>query len=201
MSLLPRIRTEVPMLTHSPAQRLPSLLRELARSLPYRRARLRGSRSTITIFHFCGNSPTKCSTAQTSRRNENAEPFSGAHSHLASRERMLREVQRSSCLPTSVLGGCGSHRSLILTEHMKNESLYRIVVVVLLAAVLVVQLLIFYRMQTGSPTLADLRKAKPEQRPEMLLRIPLVRVEGTVDVAGTVDVDVNNTPLEVQIVR
>lgn len=78
---------------------------------------------------------------------------------------------------------------------MKPESLYKCTFVALLAAILAVQLLILSRMPSTPPTLADLRKVKAEQRREMLLRIPLVRVE------GTVNVDVNNTPLEVQIAR
>jgi len=78
---------------------------------------------------------------------------------------------------------------------MKYESLYRLILVALLAAILVVQLLILARIPPGSPTSADLQSAKAEQRREMLLRIPLARV------AGTVDVDVNNTPLEVELQR
>jgi len=66
----------------------------------------------------------------------------------------------------------------------------------LLAAILVTQILILLRVPPPAPTLQDLRNAKAGSAGrELLDTVPLVRVQ------GTVDVQVENTPLEVQIYR
>ena len=48
-------------------------------------------------------------------------------------------------------------------------------------------------------TVGDLRNAKTEQKRELQRGLPLVYVQGSVDVTGSVDI--NNEPLRVQIVR
>jgi hypothetical protein len=66
------------------------------------------------------------------------------------------------------------------------------VVVSLLAAILVTQILILLRMPPPPPTFQSVRNAKPASvRRELLQRVPLVRVE------GTVEVEVQNEPLQV----
>ena len=85
---------------------------------------------------------------------------------------------------------------------MKYESFYKAALIVLLSAILVVQVLILSRMPQAAlkpPTLGDLRNAKGEQRRELLLGLPIVHVQGSVDVSGSVNI--NNEPLQVQIVR
>lgn len=77
---------------------------------------------------------------------------------------------------------------------MKNESTYRIIVVALLAAILAVQCAVLIRIPK-SVTAADFQKKglTQEQRKSLVLNIPLARV------SDTVDVDVQNTPVEVRI--
>ena len=85
---------------------------------------------------------------------------------------------------------------------MKYESLYKPVLIVLLSTILVVQMLILSRMPQTSPnppTVGALRNAKGEQKRKLLLDIPIVQVQGSVEVSGSVDID--NAPLEVEIVR
>ncbi len=78
-------------------------------------------------------------------------------------------------------------------------------IVGLLAAILAIQVLILLRMPDSPPSTKALREAKPgKERAELLQSIPLVRVEGgtiDADITGTVDVEVQNTPLEVEIYR
>jgi len=87
-------------------------------------------------------------------------------------------------------------------------------IVVLLAAILVTQVLILLRipgMPASPPTYgAWLREQTRDERMKLLLDIPLVRIQGgnidaditgTVDVEGTVGVEVENTPLEVEVYR
>ena len=90
-----------------------------------------------------------------------------------------------------------------------------VAVVVLLTAILATQILILRRMPNSSPTVGALQDAKTkEARTELFRSIPLVSVQGTVDVdvQGTADVEVKNIlpvdvevknmlPVEVRIVR
>jgi hypothetical protein len=78
---------------------------------------------------------------------------------------------------------------------------FRLTVVFLLIGILVVQILILRRMSPPLPTLAVLRQATPEGRKELLLRRPLVTVDGSVSIDGTVGVNIENTPVEVEINR
>ena len=79
----------------------------------------------------------------------------------------------------------------------------------LLAAILATQILILLRMPGSPPTIRAMRNAHGDARRELLQSIPMVRVEGgtidnvtTVDsVTDTVNVEVQNEPLEVEIDR
>lgn len=93
---------------------------------------------------------------------------------------------------------------------MLVEGLFRLVVVALLSSTLAVQLLILKKMPEPLPSLAILGEASTvEEKRALLLRRPLVTVDGTVGVTGTVDVSVEgtvdvsveNTPLEVEVTR
>lgn len=78
------------------------------------------------------------------------------------------------------------------------------VVVVLLAAILSTQLLILMRMPVPLPTIGAVQNAKTDNaRLELLRNIPVIRVQGGTidDITGTVDVTVQNTPLEVEVDR
>jgi hypothetical protein len=81
----------------------------------------------------------------------------------------------------------------------------RWVIVALLAAILATQVLILLRMPPPPPTIREIQNAKTEdERTELLLGIPLIRVQGgtiDADISGTVDFAVQNTPLEVQVYR
>ena len=88
---------------------------------------------------------------------------------------------------------------------MKNESTYRITVILLLAGILAVQSAVLLRIQKPV-TMADLRKngLTPQQRTALLLKIPLVRVNGSVDVDvqnPSLGVDVVGQPIQVEISR
>jgi len=88
---------------------------------------------------------------------------------------------------------------------MKTESAYRITVIVLLVGILAVQSAVLIRIQKPV-TLADLRKngLTQEQRTALLLKIPMARVNGSVDVDvqnSSLDVDVAGQPIQVEIVR
>ena len=84
---------------------------------------------------------------------------------------------------------------------MKNESTYRVTVILLLVGILSVQSAVLIRLPKPVTT-ADLHRngLTQDQRNALLLNIPLVRVNGSVDVdvQNIVDVD---TPLQVEIVR
>jgi len=86
---------------------------------------------------------------------------------------------------------------------MNKETRYRAVLVTLLAAILIVQILILVRIPPGAVTWGDFagpagkRKSSEELR-ALLYRLPVVQVYG---VHETVDVNVENTLLDVQIVR
>jgi hypothetical protein len=71
------------------------------------------------------------------------------------------------------------------TVHQKLE-------IGLLSAVVVLQFLIFLRMPGKAPTFGELRASKGESRRELLSRRPLVYVDGSVEVPGTVDVRVSD---------
>ena len=82
---------------------------------------------------------------------------------------------------------------------MKYEAMFRIAVVVLLSAILVVQILTLLRAPQATPTMADLREASGDQRGELMLRVPLVRVQGAVEVNGSVEIE--NDTIQVEVVR
>lgn len=73
---------------------------------------------------------------------------------------------------------------------------FQIIVCLLLAAILVVQIFILQRMPL---TYGELRKLSAKGRRNLRLKLPVVRVYGTVDVSG--NMEVTNTPLEVEIAR
>lgn len=83
--------------------------------------------------------------------------------------------------------------------------------VVLLVAILATQLLILRRMPAPIPTLGMLNSTPAgDARMTLLQQLPLIRVQGggieasvsgTVEVEGTVQVEVGNTPLEVELSR
>lgn len=79
------------------------------------------------------------------------------------------------------------------------------IVVMLLLAILITQVLILLRMPSFTPTVRMLRNAKTyDEFQQILDGIPLVWVHGgdiRADIAQTVDVEVINTPLEVQLYR
>ncbi len=86
--------------------------------------------------------------------------------------------------------------------------LYRVLVIVLLSSILFVQIKLLKSVPPSPPTFGDLKKiTNAEQRKEMMLKRPLVVVDGSVgidgsvDISGTVDVEVQNTFLPVEIVR
>lgn len=86
------------------------------------------------------------------------------------------------------------------------DKLLKSLVVLLLGATLVTQLLMLRRMELTPSryaplTLADIVNAPPQMRRELLMRIPIVRIEGTVPVNGAVDCSIVESPLQVQIVR
>src|SRR5262245_1952598 len=76
---------------------------------------------------------------------------------------------------------------------MRFEILYRALVVMLLAAIVSVQFMILRRMPAPLPSLRTLRAAAPAQRADLRQRIPIVRVD------GVVSVEVENSPLDVNI--
>lgn len=88
---------------------------------------------------------------------------------------------------------------------MKNESGYRITVIVLLVGILAVQSAVLIRIQKPV-TLGDIRKngLTKEQRSALLLKIPMVSVSGSVGVDvqnRSLDVDVAGQPIQVEVVR
>jgi hypothetical protein len=87
---------------------------------------------------------------------------------------------------------------------MNNQARFRLLVIVLLAAMLGVQVMILERMPKPSLTVGDVYGSKPIKK-EILRRIPVVEVYSVmrpvdVEVGNTVNVDVD-TPLDVRIVR
>jgi hypothetical protein len=76
-----------------------------------------------------------------------------------------------------------------------SESRFRYIVVGLLGALVVLQLLMLYRLPTPV-TLNSYIAAPQDQKADLIKQVPLVRVQG-----GSVDVEVQNTPLEVEINR
>lgn len=74
--------------------------------------------------------------------------------------------------------------------------IFKVVVLLLLGSTLVVQLLILRRMPVSLPSIARLQMATtPEAKRALLLSSPMVSV------AGSVDVRIQDTPLEVEVVR
>lgn len=81
-------------------------------------------------------------------------------------------------------------------------SLYRVLVIALLCGILFVQTRLLRSVPPPPPTFGDLRKSSDaEIRKELMLRRQLVVVDGEVGIKGTVDVEVQNTPLYVDIER
>lgn len=76
-----------------------------------------------------------------------------------------------------------------------SESRFRYIVVGLLGVLVLLQLLMLYRLPTPV-TLNSLISAPQDQKADLIKQVPLVRVQG-----GSVDVEVQNTPLEVEINR
>ncbi|MEI8290946.1 MAG: hypothetical protein WCH99_15890 [Verrucomicrobiota bacterium] len=88
---------------------------------------------------------------------------------------------------------------------MKTEALYQTLVVALLAGVLATQIAILHRT-SRTVTLGDClnKKLTKEQKMALLQALPLVRVNGTVDVDiqnNPLEVEIENTPVDVQIQR
>jgi hypothetical protein len=78
------------------------------------------------------------------------------------------------------------------------DSVLRALTVLLLAIIAILQALILTRMP---PTIGELRSADAADRRKILMRKPLIDVSGSVEVDNTVSVEVDNSPLEVEIVR
>lgn len=74
-----------------------------------------------------------------------------------------------------------------------SESRFRYIVVGLLGALVVLQLLVLYRLPIPI-TINSLIAAPQDQKADLIKQVPLVRVQG-----GSVDVEVQNTPIEVEI--
>ena len=79
------------------------------------------------------------------------------------------------------------------------EKVFKVAVICLLGGIVGLLLAILQRMPGPSPTLGELRNADAKSRETLLLQRPIVYVQGTVEVNGTVDV--GNTPLEVEVAR
>ncbi|WP_318557308.1 hypothetical protein [Geobacter anodireducens] len=75
------------------------------------------------------------------------------------------------------------------------EGTFRVAVVALLGALVGLQLLILNRLPMPV-TLASVIAAPQEKKADLIKQVPLVRVHG-----GSVGVDVQNTPLEVEVAR
>lgn len=83
---------------------------------------------------------------------------------------------------------------------MNSNRWLGLMALVLLGAILAVQVMILRRLpQQRLVSMTDVRNAPADQRRDLILGLPMVQVYGTVDVQGTVDVE--NEPLQVQIVR
>ena len=76
----------------------------------------------------------------------------------------------------------------ILWSQRAADAAFRIAVIALLAAIARDQAEISRKLDKEPISRASLRAADPDDRKELANRIPLVRVEGTVDVSGHVDV-------------
>ena len=74
------------------------------------------------------------------------------------------------------------------------DRILRVIACLLLFGILVVQILILERMP---PTLNDVRKAKGKALKELMLKQPIIRAE----ISEPLRVEVDNTPLEVEIYR
>jgi hypothetical protein len=74
-----------------------------------------------------------------------------------------------------------------------SEKTFRVFVVALLGALVGLQGLTLYR-QTTPLTLASFLAAPDDKKGDLIRQVPLVRVQG-----GSVDVEVRNTPLEVEV--
>lgn len=89
-------------------------------------------------------------------------------------------------------------------QSLKSDKI-RWVIVALLTGILGTQMLILFRMPAAWPTIQAVQNAKTDDaRKGLLLGIPLVRIQGgtvSADITGTVDVEVQNTPLGVEIYR
>lgn len=93
----------------------------------------------------------------------------------------------------------------------KNYGWSNGLIVALLAAILVTQVLILVRMPAPFPTFGALRKIESsDERVKLIESLPLVRVHGgtlsadvtgSVEIDGSVDVKIQNTPLGVEIYR
>ena|ERR1700681_2570154 len=78
---------------------------------------------------------------------------------------------------------------------------FRVAVVLLLAAMLVVQVAILRKMPEPVPSVAAIQNAaSPAATRDLLLRRPMVTVNGSVEVEGSVEAEIINfTPIEVEI--
>ena len=92
---------------------------------------------------------------------------------------------------------------------MNRETTYRAALVTLLTAILIVQILILIRLPAQPVSAGELygpaaQEKSSEERQALRWRLPLVRMEGEVEVKTGIwplDVEIQGTPLEVQIVR
>jgi hypothetical protein len=62
------------------------------------------------------------------------------------------------------------------------DRFYKTGVISLLAAILLVLLAIYIKMPAAPPTIADVAKANGEDKRNLMMRSPIVRVTGTVEV-------------------
>lgn len=79
------------------------------------------------------------------------------------------------------------------------DTLLRVTTLTVLVAILMVQIAILMRMPSPPPTMDELRSASADEKTAVLMRRPLVLVAGSIEVDGTVDVNVENAPLQVEV--
>jgi hypothetical protein len=85
---------------------------------------------------------------------------------------------------------------------------FRVGIISLLSGILIMQVALYFRIPnipTRGEFIAAAKAAPKDNRREAIqrlrMKLPMVYVEGSVDIEGTVNVEVENTPLDVEIVR
>jgi len=79
---------------------------------------------------------------------------------------------------------------------------FRIIISLLLTGILVILVGIYFKIPNAPPTLGEFRTAKGKARADLSMKLPLMHVDGRVDIGNTpLEVEVSNIPLEVEISR